>query len=185
MVNTQGTPADKICHVPTASPESSYSFPSPAGTCSLSHHCFSLERPSLPSNCLPSGWSFTDEPSDLLKVQIRLKYSPAYNPPKTSCGFRIKLKFGAVVCEASNSPASTFFSLHPIRFLPTLAILLFPEYIKLFLTSGPLPHHLLCLDTLPPAHFILRSSGLSSILFTYIQRRSQGFQPCKSQLLNF
>lgn len=97
-------------------------------------------------------------------MQIRLRYSPAYNPPKASCGLRIKLKCGAVVCEAPNSPASAFFSLHPVRFLPTPAILLFPEHIKLFLTSGPLPSHLLCLDTLPPAHFILRSSGLSRIL---------------------
>lgn len=109
-------------------------------------------------------------------MQIRPRCSPAYNPPKTSCGLRIKLKLGAMFCEASNSLASAFSSLYCIRLLPTPAILLFPKHIKLFLTSGPLHSHLLCLEYSPTNtfssqifrsfqnHFIYIHPGLESAL---------------------
>lgn len=117
-------------------------------------------------------------------MQSRPRRSPAYNPPKTSCGRRIRSKLGTMVYEASNSPASIFQPFYPIRLLPAPAILLFPEHTKLSPTSGPLHSHLLCWHTLPLVHLALRSSGLSqTTLVTYTQCRSQLFHPCSC--LNF
>lgn len=48
-------------------------------------------------------WSFREWLSNLLKMQIRSGHSPAYNPPRTSCGLRLQCQLSCRL-ESLNSP---------------------------------------------------------------------------------